>query len=194
MRCKLILVLCLHITSIYTAPMKIQILPLQYGMSQQFPQNLFRQNFPNFMQPQNLYPQLPMVLLLPNMASITKTDDRYIKLNEEHQNSLKSNTGHVDVDNDAIILDAEPNSTEDDMMTPSTVVMPNGARFSIGDIISYIPFLPIEINVPDTIGWIAGLFPSFPWFGRPGQKPENTKRFSNKGPMPLIILPAPIMQ
>lgn len=137
------------------------------------------------------YPQQPIILLLPNSAPNAETDDRYTKLNEEeNQNKLKSNTGHIDEKKDAVILDADYNSEEVDPKK-AMMVMPNDPRLGIGSIISLIPFLPIEINVPDTINWISSLIPG--WFSRPAQKPEIAMRPSSKGPMPILVLPAPMM-
>lgn len=132
-----------------------------------------------------------MIVLLPNPAPPSEADDRYINLNEEDSiNRLKSNKGHIDENNDAVVLDAEPPTDLD--LKKAVVVMPNGARYSIGTIISYIPFLPIEINVPDTINWISSLIPPN-WFGRPAAQKPETHRISNKGPMPILVVPGPMM-
>ncbi|CAB3228002.1 unnamed protein product [Arctia plantaginis] len=195
MNYNLVLVLCLHVTSIHSVPMRMQLMPLQYGMQQQNPllqiQNPFFRQAANNFQPPFMYPQQPIILLLPNLAPNAEIDDRYTKLNEEeNRNKLKANTGHIDEKKDAVILDADYNSEETDSKQ-AMMFMPNDPRFSIGSIISLIPFLPIEINVPDTINWISTLLPG--WFGRPGQKPENSMRLSSKGPLPILVLPAPMM-
>lgn len=53
-------------------------------------------------------------------------------------------------DSDSVVIDAEPIPVLEDQK--AFLILPSG-RFSIGDFISSIPFLPIEINVPDTISW-----------------------------------------
>ncbi|XP_075971065.1 uncharacterized protein LOC142973309 [Anticarsia gemmatalis] len=183
---KCILVLCLHITLVYSAPMKVQLLPLQYGMAQnslmQLQNPFLRQALTNTQSPSIDYqPPIMVFLLNPGVA-----DDRYIKLNE-HSN-VKSNTGVVDEERDSIILDADQSETDPKVMEVSAAT-----RGIIGMIVSQIPFLPIHINVPDTISWIISQFPPISQWFRPGQT-ENAQRLSNKGPMPIFVVPAPMMQ
>lgn len=114
-----------------------------------------------------------------------------MNLNEQIANAnLKSNNGHVDETKDAIVIDANPKAPE--AQTRNAVVyLPDEGRFSIGQIISYIPFLPIEINVPDTISWITNLLTGG-WFRPQGQMPIGSmKTLPNRSQMPVIVMPYP---
>lgn len=132
-----------------------------------------------------------MMIILPNMAPSAVADDRYLNLNEqEATDRLKSNTGHIDEKKDAVVIDANPKPTEPETKN-ALVYLPEEGRFSLGQIISYIPFLPIEINVPDTISWIGNLIAGG-WFTPQSSVPNgNVKRVSTKGPMPVFVMPYP---
>ncbi|XP_038210620.1 uncharacterized protein LOC119831377 [Zerene cesonia] len=82
----------------------------------------------------------PLVILLPN-------DDLKTNQLDGTDAKTKSDFGKIDEDLDSVVIDAP-----DEKPHKALVLLPN-ARFSIGDFISSIPFLPIEINVPDTISW-----------------------------------------
>ncbi|KAH9630022.1 hypothetical protein HF086_012583 [Spodoptera exigua] len=134
--------------------------------------------------------QQPLVIVLPNATPNAETDDRYVNLNEQLAANLKS-AGHVDENKDAVVIDAnDPKAPE--MHTKNAVVyLPNEGRYSIGQIISYIPFLPIEINVPDTISWITHLLTGGIFRPGPAQAPVGTKTLPNKPQVPLIVMPYP---
>lgn len=63
-----------------------------------------------------------------------------------------SHHGIVDEDTDSVTIEAETKPVENSQK--AILLIPNEGRFSIGDFISSIPFLPIEVNVPDSISWI----------------------------------------
>ncbi|KAI8428796.1 hypothetical protein MSG28_007468 [Choristoneura fumiferana] len=91
---------------------------------------------------------------------MTKTNNQFDKLNERNQLDLKL----ANENSDSVIIDAENDPNASMMETiprQAVLVLPNGQRFFIGSVISAIPFLPIEVNVPDTIAWmyngIAGI-------------------------------------
>ncbi|XP_021181991.3 uncharacterized protein LOC110370494 [Helicoverpa armigera] len=182
---KLAVVLYLCVASVCSAPMQLPYLPMQYGMQPQLP--FLRQIMPN-MQAPNVYPQQqPLVIVLPNPAAAPnpETDDRYVNLNEQVTNNLKSNTGHIDENKDAVVVDANPKNPETQPKN-AIVYLPEEGRFSLGQIISYIPFLPIEINVPDTISWIGHLIS-----GGLFRPQGGMKTLGNKGQMPIIVMPYP---
>ncbi|CAH0627424.1 unnamed protein product [Chrysodeixis includens] len=193
---KVVVVLYLQMAAIVSAPVQMQVMPMQYGMQTQMPQlpqlpqlPFLRNMVPN-MQVPSAYPQQPLMFLLPNAAPKPEADTRYANLNEPENNSLKVNTGHIDEGKDAVVVDAIPKGTEPETRN-AVVYLPDEGRFSIGQIISYIPFLPIEINVPDTISWITSLLTGG-WF-RPQNPPVgvgNVKRLPNT-PLPVIVVPYP---
>ncbi|XP_047986470.1 uncharacterized protein LOC125226527 [Leguminivora glycinivorella] len=96
-------------------------------------------------------PQQPLLLLIP--STIAKTTNRIENHNENNEPDLKFGI----VDADSVVINAEnEDNIRETSKTPqrAVVVLPNGQRLIIGSIISAIPFLPFEVNVPDTIGWI----------------------------------------
>lgn len=61
--------------------------------------------------------------------------------------------GYVNEDLESVITDAA--SEMENTPKRAILLIPNpNARFSIGGAISAIPWLPFEVNVPDTISWI----------------------------------------
>lgn len=97
-------------------------------------------------------------MFLPN--TMTRPNDQFNNVNDNDQLNLKL----ANENSDSVIIDAEsdPNaSMMESIPRQAVVVLPNGQRFFIGSIISAIPFLPFEVNVPDTIAWmyngIAGI-------------------------------------
>ncbi|XP_026729792.1 uncharacterized protein LOC113495319 [Trichoplusia ni] len=184
---KVVVVLYLQIAAMFSAPVQLQVMPMQYGMQPQLP---FLKNMVPNMQAPSAYPQQPLMFLLPNAAPKSDADTRYVNLNEPENNSLKINAGHIDEGKDAVVIDAIPKATEAETRN-AVVYLPDEGRFSIGQIISYIPFLPIEVNVPDTISWITSILTGG-WF-RPQNPPAsvgNVKRLSN-APVPVIVVPYP---
>ncbi|KAF9422807.1 hypothetical protein HW555_001591 [Spodoptera exigua] len=186
--CQRLVVVYLCIASVFSAPMQLPFLPMQYGMNAQLP--FLRQMTPNLQSPALFPQQQPLVIVLPNATPNGETDDRYVNLNEQLEANLKS-AGHVDENKDAVVIDAnDPKAPE--MHTKNAVVyLPNEGRYSIGQIISYIPFLPIEINVPDTISWITHLLTGGIFRPGPAQAPVGTKTLPNKPQVPLIVMPYP---
>ncbi|XP_063379403.1 uncharacterized protein LOC134666181 [Cydia fagiglandana] len=96
-------------------------------------------------------PQQPLLLLVP--STIAKTTNRVENHNENNGPDFKIGIG----DSDSVVINAENEANiPETTINPqrAVVVLPNGQRLIIGSIISAIPFLPFEVNVPDTIGWI----------------------------------------
>ncbi|XP_063532721.1 uncharacterized protein LOC134743243 [Cydia strobilella] len=103
-------------------------------------------------------PQQPLLLLVP--STVAKTTNRLENYNENNEPDFKIGIG----DADSVVINAENEvNIPETSIAPqrAVVVLPNGQRLIIGSIISAIPFLPFEVNVPDTIGWfyngIAGI-------------------------------------
>ncbi|KAJ8732456.1 hypothetical protein PYW07_015055 [Mythimna separata] len=182
---KLVVVLYLCIASVFSAPMQLPFLPMQYGMQSQLP--FLRNMVPNLQSP--LYPQQqPLVIVLPNAGPNSEADNRNVNLNEQMANiNLKMNNGHIDENKDAIVVDAKPETQSKN----AVVYLANEGRYAIGQIISYIPFLPIEVNVPDTISWITNLITGG-IFRPQGQVPiPSMKTLNNQGQMPIVVMPYP---
>ncbi|XP_061709762.1 uncharacterized protein LOC133519714 [Cydia pomonella] len=96
-------------------------------------------------------PQQPLLILVP--STIEKTTNRVENHNENNEPDFKIGIG----DADSVVINAENEANiPETSISPqrAVVVLPNGQRLIIGSIISAIPFLPFEVNVPDTIGWI----------------------------------------
>lgn len=90
-----------------------------------------------------------MLIFLPDDQTIVNSG--IDKIDNDVENKLKSNDPQkLKGDMDSVVIEAEPQPVLEDQK--AILVLPSG-RFSIGDFISSIPFLPIEINVPDTISW-----------------------------------------
>ena len=132
--------------------------------------------------------QQPLVIVLPNAGPNGEADDRFVNLNEQLAANLKSNNGHIDENKDSIVVDANPKAPETQPKN-AVVYLPDEGRYSIGQIITYIPFLPIEVNVPDTISWITNLLTGG-WF-RPQGQSGGMKTMMNRGQMPVIVMPYP---
>ncbi|CAG5042699.1 unnamed protein product [Parnassius apollo] len=157
--CFKILLACLfQLTAVYSAPLHPQVLQPSYQKtsvqpSHQMLQQQLLQQLQNFQQLNtNNFGQLsfpPVLILIPKDEANTKT--KHTK-NEATKSKQHSNKERVDEDLDSVIIDADSNESEIEPQR-TAIILPNFARISIGGIISAIPFLPIEINVPDTIGW-----------------------------------------
>ncbi|XP_014357173.2 uncharacterized protein LOC106709803 [Papilio machaon] len=152
-------------------------------------------------------PQLsipPIIILIQN--DHTKTTDKSISQRTKQNNAkTNANKGKVDEDLDSVIIEADPE--EEESRPQRVVLLPSRARLSIGDVISVIPFLPIEINVPDTIGWAyngiaSGITSIISIFGRQpvggggagGAGGGAQTRVQQAGPLPagstqLLLLP-----
>ncbi|CAK1603797.1 unnamed protein product [Parnassius mnemosyne] len=154
---KIILVCFFQLNAVYSAPLHLQVLHPSYqktAPSQQMQQQLLElQQLQNFQQLNtNNFGQLsfpPVLILLPKGETNTKAEHAK---NEETKSKQHLNKERVDGDLDSVIIEADSNESEIEPQR-AAVLLPNFARLSIGDIVSAIPFLPIEINVPDTIGW-----------------------------------------
>lgn len=126
-----------------------------------------------------------------------KAEQQQIKtnLNPDH---LKSHHGVINEDGDSIILDAEASNSEETAQK-DILLLPNNGRLGIGDVISGIPFLPIEINVPDSISWIyngiagiiSGIGQRWPFRPRPENMDQGVEmeNLQMKSVMPILIMP-----
>ncbi|XP_052738392.1 uncharacterized protein LOC112045773 [Bicyclus anynana] len=151
--------MCLNISIVISAPLlqllqpypKIVMPPSQQNLQQQL---LELQTMPQLYPiPQVVQNQLqPIIILLPDQPINTNFDmkiNEHIEENELNIDSDKTKT--KDGDEDSVVIDAEPIPILEEQK--AFLIIPNG-RLSIGDFISAIPFLPIEINVPDTVSWV----------------------------------------
>lgn len=132
----------------------------------------------------------PLVILLPN-------DD--LKKSEQ---KTKADYGKEDDELNSVVIDA---ADETQQPHRALFLLPNG-RFSIGDFISGITWLPIEVNVPDSISWayngiangIAGIISiigqSLPFQRPSGQESDLKSVLSNlqlrkNAAKPAMVLP-----
>ncbi|XP_045764184.1 uncharacterized protein LOC123866586 [Maniola jurtina] len=221
-RCILLTVMCLEVSIVFSAPLlqllqpyqRIPMPPSQPNLQQQLLELQTMQQF-SPMHQYGMNQLRPFIILLPdqpaniNFNPIPKISDRI-----EHESNSKTKqdvkTKTKDEDEDSVVIDAEPIPILEEQRV--FLLIPNGNRGLIGDFISAIPFLPIEINVPDTISWaydgissgISGIISiigsRFP-FQRPQEvvsmKNANFKSIVNDFQMknninnirPLIIMP-----
>ncbi|KAG6453531.1 uncharacterized protein LOC115445656 [Manduca sexta] len=155
-----LLLVCLHTSLIEAAPLQVQLLqpllqPQQMTLQRQLMalQQLQILKRLNELQNPPLDLPRPLLILLPkNKATIDQVPDLPNLRNQD----TKKNHGIEDDERDSVVIDADPTEKYHALKdTPNAILlMPNNGRFSIGDFISSIPFLPIEINVPDSISWI----------------------------------------
>ncbi|XP_050342708.1 uncharacterized protein LOC126768564 [Nymphalis io] len=154
-------VLCLRLSFAYSAPLQLQLLqPYQRLMMQQQEQNIQQQlmelqamqQFNPISGPIPLNnPLPPLLFFIPEHQKNTHVEDQNTNNNIGSELKLRDyNTKSKDEDSDSVVINAEPIPIIEEQK--AILMLPNG-RFSIGDFISAIPFLPIEINVPDTISW-----------------------------------------
>ncbi|CAF4754441.1 unnamed protein product [Pieris macdunnoughi] len=128
----LIILLCLP--CILSAPLHM-LMPMQYPIAPMQPMpdmqlmEMQRLRINPFLMNQ---PQ-PLVVLLPN--------------DPPNEFKTKADYGKEDEELNSVVIDAPETQPP-----RALVLLPNG-RFSIGDFISAIPWLPIEVNVPDSISW-----------------------------------------
>ncbi|KAJ2939568.1 hypothetical protein O0L34_g14279 [Tuta absoluta] len=87
----------------------------------------------------------PMLILLPDVE-INNSDNGLFK-NEHNEEYLNEDADSITVESNNDTHAEVPKGTR-----KAILLIPN-ARFSIGGIISQIPWLPIEVNVPDTAIW-----------------------------------------
>lgn len=138
-----------------------------------------------------------MMIILPERLQLS--DLAQMKnLNNNKQlhtkNSEEKDKESINEDLDSVIIEAEPQQEPKPETEPMKVVLliPNRRTFTIGGIISAIPFLPIEVNVPDAISWIYdGISGIISGIGNrfPIKKPVQTSdpMESNNASMKLLI-------
>ncbi|XP_068630619.1 uncharacterized protein [Battus philenor] len=128
----------------------------------------------------------PLLVLLPRASPVAAAS--------VESGVTKSNADKVTVDDDleSVIIEAAP--AESPTKPQKLVLLPGYARLSIGDIISAIPFLPIEINVPDAVGWAyggisSGIASIISIFGRGQPQPTRPDTRTSGGYDAFILLP-----
>ncbi|KPI98142.1 hypothetical protein RR46_11263 [Papilio xuthus] len=147
---------------------------------------------------------IPPIIILIQNAQTKATDESTGQQTKQNTAKTNANKGIVDEDLDSVIIEADPDDEES--RPQGLLVVPSRARLSIGDVISAIPFLPIEINVPDTIGWayngiasgissIISIFGRQPSVGGGGgggaQSRLQLGGLRPAGGAPLLLLPLP---
>ncbi|KAL4704976.1 hypothetical protein ACJJTC_005462 [Scirpophaga incertulas] len=157
MKCYFLMVVCLQVVPMHSAPLLL-LWQNQMIMQQQAREQMRQQmqamnewSYPNYSQKPN-EPQMMLILsetqlykLLEEASNLKTT----VKHSNENAETTSSNLR--DEDSDSVVIDAATASVG---KTEAVTVIPKKEKFLIGNIISAIPFLPIEINVPDTISWI----------------------------------------
>lgn len=89
----------------------------------------------------------PILVLFPNNEPVKRETDY-------NTNSLKYQKPEEMGDDDSEIIDAETEELNAKQNSMRAVLLVPNTRGLLGGFISTIPFLPLEINVPDTISWI----------------------------------------
>ncbi|XP_013134344.1 PREDICTED: uncharacterized protein LOC106100146 [Papilio polytes] len=145
----------------------------------------------------------PIIILIQNAQTRTTADTTGAQTKRD-ATKKNANKGIVDKDLDSVIIEADPEDEE--TRSQNVLLLPSSARLSIGDVISAIPFLPIEINVPDTIGWVyngiaSGISSIISIFGRQPVAQGNsggaqqtrlrTEPLLQTGGAQLLLLPLP---
>ncbi|CAG9785313.1 unnamed protein product [Diatraea saccharalis] len=213
------IVLCLQGLLVDAAPLQLQ---WQSQMSMQpIPEEIIQEQLLALQQMQwmnqwnnNVYPSqmqksdVPYIIIMPiEQSNLISQENSLLK------NAVENKAKDVEVkegvtenkDLDAVIVDAAESKPQS-MPKKAILLIPNRGRLSIGGLISAIPFLPIEINVPDAISWIfngisnivSGIGQAFP-FNRPTQtqvSPENMRlllkslQIQNQNKLtPILMLP-----
>ncbi|RVE47550.1 hypothetical protein evm_007809 [Chilo suppressalis] len=163
--------------------------------------NNYYQQYPPAMQKSDM----PYIIIMP-VEQMNPRSELNKQLKTEVENKPKENKLSTDnKDLDSIMVEAAESKPEHEPKK-AILLIPNRGRLSIGGLISAIPFLPIEINVPDAISWIingissiiSGIGQNFP-FNRPTQpqmSPENMKillrrlQTENQNKLtPILMLP-----
>lgn len=152
-------------------------------------------------------PQPLQLILLPQAPFLTnyineenehfKHADKNNPPEDEGQHTQEENI-YEDKDLDSIVTDTEPD-IQNSEPPKAILVSPNG-RWIIGDFISSIPWLPFEVNVPDTIAWayngISGIIsiigqrlPFRPQTKNGHEQSLLLKQLMRKQTMPIFVVP-----
>nr|XP_026486012.1 uncharacterized protein LOC113393381 [Vanessa tameamea] len=153
--------LCLRISDIYSAPLQLQLLQPYQRLMQPQVQNIQQQLMELQAMQQLNQMSGPIALNNPLPPLLFFLPEHQTNMNAEEKQNTNNNIGSElklrdyitksnDEDSDSVVINAEPIPVIEEQK--AILMLPNG-RLSIGDFISAIPFLPIEINVPDTISW-----------------------------------------
>lgn len=71
----------------------------------------------------------------------------------KQENEQKHETDYINEDSDSVIIENDVSDNEEENSPTKAILLLPNSRFSIGGVIATIPWLPIEVNVPDTIAW-----------------------------------------
>lgn len=93
----------------------------------------------------------PLLIIIPNTQDFTKGQE-HTKTIKQDENELKHETDNTNEDSDSVIIENNDTNNEEENPAKAILLLPK-SRFSLGGIIANIPWLPIEVNVPDTISW-----------------------------------------
>ncbi|XP_026327999.1 uncharacterized protein LOC113236207 [Hyposmocoma kahamanoa] len=94
----------------------------------------------------------PLLIILPNPQDLTKRQE-YTKTKKQNENEQKHEIDHTTADSDSVVIEKNDSDNEEKESPAQAILLLPKSRFSIGGIIATIPWLPIEVNVPDTIAW-----------------------------------------
>lgn len=203
-----IFLLLSRMMTIYAATLQLQsIQPLLQTQSSLQQQLLALQQLQliqklNALQAPKLTQSRPLLILLPKMHANTENLYKNLEKVNIQEDHVKKST-FEDGDTDSIVIDAEREQQTENGQK-AILLIPNDPRFSIGGFISSIPFLPIEINVPDSISWVYNGISSI--ISGIGQRfrPQNTDEMEDMGQggqdlrvnlphirqvMPIIVMP-----
>lgn len=89
----------------------------------------------------------PMLIIIPNPHVLIKGEQLTKTTKKEHHET------DTNEDSDSVIIENDGSDNEVKEIAPKAILLIPQPRFSLGGIISNIPWLPLEINVPDTIAW-----------------------------------------
>ncbi|XP_049865869.1 uncharacterized protein LOC126366710 [Pectinophora gossypiella] len=104
--------------------------------------------------PSSMFLPQPILILLPD-EKVNHNDHTELTKNTNENNlngnEVKNDNVYDNEDQDSIVIEAQDHEGGNGMRK-AILLLPT-SRFSIGGIISGIPWLPIEVNVPDTVAW-----------------------------------------
>lgn len=75
------------------------------------------------------------------------------KTTKQNENEHKHEIDYTNEESDSVIIENDDSDNEKEGNPAKAILLLPKSRFSIGGIIATIPWLPIEVNVPDTIAW-----------------------------------------
>lgn len=93
-----------------------------------------------------------MLIIIPNPQGLAKGQE-LTKTTKQNENELTHETDYTNEDSDSVFIENNDFDNEREENPAKAILLLPKSRFSIGGIIATIPWLPIEVNVPDTIAW-----------------------------------------